>query len=338
MDREKLYVGIDLHKRSFSYVVLDGQGNEVSSGRLSTEESSVSEFAMSLDSRHAVVVEPLTSSWWFIGLVGQQAGSVHLANARRVRLIAESRCKTDRSDARVLADLLRVGYLPEVYQPDGELVRWRQLISHHRRLVCHRTQVRNQVLAVLGREGVVIGTSDPFGRRGRAEMARASVSDQTREVVDQLLKQEELLTVQLKTIGQRIGVVAQEDAICQLLMTVDGVGMITAVALRAFVGQIERFETAKEFGAYLGLVPRVHQSGALVHGGGITKQGPSVLRWLLVQSVPHAVRHTPYLKKLYTRVLYRSSTGTAKVAVAHAVARIIWHVWTERRPYYRTAA
>ena len=135
MTESNIFVGIDLHKRSFSFVMMDGGGAVVSRGSESTELSAVADFASRLSKRHQVVLEPLENSYWFVQQLKPYAGSVHLANSGRVRLIAESRLKNDQIDARILADLLRVGYLPEVYIPEEWIQRWRCLVSHRIRLV-----------------------------------------------------------------------------------------------------------------------------------------------------------------------------------------------------------
>ncbi len=136
MAKSNIYVGIDLHKRKFDFVMLSPSGDVVKQGSRSTDAGAVLKFASSVTPRHRVVLEPLENSYWFIDQLQPYAGSVHLANPGKVRLIAESRLKNDRIDARILADLLRAGYLPEVYIPDDEIQKWRCLIQHRIRWTC----------------------------------------------------------------------------------------------------------------------------------------------------------------------------------------------------------
>lgn len=335
MNGSNIYVGIDLHKRSFTFVMLDADGRRQAQGSCSTEVGAVSDFAARLDRRHQVVLEPLASSFWFIEQVRPYSGSIQLANPYKVRLIAQSRLKNDRIDAWILADLLRVGYLPTVYIPAEEVIEWRRLISHHIRLVHDRTQLRNRILGMIDREGLRTSATDAFGKHGREELDQLPLSALTRRFVEEMLVHHDLLCHQLAGVDAEIKTTVDNDSICQLLQTIDGIGPFTALAVRAAVGEINRFRSPKAFAAYTGLIPSYRQSAETIHNGSITKQGVSTLRWALLQGVNHAMRRSDYLKRLYTRLCFRSSVAKARVAVAHAMARMIYHVWTEARPYYR---
>jgi len=336
MSSNSIYVGIDLHKRSFAFVMLDGDGRRLTQGSCSTEGGEVCDFARRLDRRHQVVLEPLANSFWLIEQLVPYAGGVYLANPYKVRLIAESRLKNDRIDAWILADLLRVGYLPVVYIPTAEVIGWRRLISHHIRLVRDRTHWRNRILGLIDHEGLRVTVSDAFGKRGRAEVDQLPLSPQTRRFVDDLLVSHDLVSRQLDDVDAEIEAISGSDTICRLLQTMDGIGPFTALAIRAAVGDMKRFKSPKAFAAYTGLIPSYRQSAETIHNGSITKQGVSTLRWALLQGVNHAVRHTDYLQRLYRRLCFRSSVAQARVAVAHAMARMIYHVWMEARPYYRS--
>ena len=128
MSRSSIYVGIDLHKDFFEVAMLTGDGRRISGERCRTVTEGVLDFACRLTANHHVVLEPLDNCFWFIGFLRPYAGSIHLANPYKVRLIAESRLKNDKIDANILADLLRVGYLPEVYIPSEEVLNWRTII------------------------------------------------------------------------------------------------------------------------------------------------------------------------------------------------------------------
>jgi transposase len=333
---DNIFVGVDLHKRSSWEVRLSSDGVELGHRRWSSDGEGVGGFAESLDGRHRVVVEPVENSYWFLDLVAGYAGSVHIANPARVRLIAESRLKNDRMDARILADLLRVGYLPEVYIPGEEVQSWLRLISCRVSVVRDRTRLKNRIIGLISREGFILKSSDAFGRRGRRELSELPLSSSLRCLVDSQLAVVDVLTEQLKGLDDQIEAIACGDLITCRLRTIDGLGAFSALAIRAVVDRMERFRSAKAFASYTGLVPSYRQSGEVCHTGCITKQGSRLLRWVLIQAVPHAMRHNEYLKHLYGRLCFRSSVSRARVAVAHALARIIYHVWTEERSYYRT--
>lgn len=335
MSKDKVYVGIDLHKRSFSFVMLSVSGETLGEGKRATTCEAVCDFAGCLDHRHEVTLEPLENGYWFMDQLRPSVGSLHLANSGKVRLIAQSRLKNDRIDARILADLLRVGYLPEVYVPTYTLRQWRSLVSPRIRLVRDRTRLKNRILGLINREGHRLTATDPFGKRGRQQLDTLALSPALRSMVDDHLTHLDLLTAQIAQVDDQMSPLAASDPIVSVLTTIDGIGAFTGVAIRAIVGDMARFRSVKAFAAYTGLIPGYRHSADTVRNGPITKQGNSTLRWLLMQAVPHAMRHCDYLKRLYYRVCFRSSVGKARVAVAHALARIIYHVWTEARPYYR---
>lgn len=335
MGSDNIYVGVDLHKRQFYEVRLASDGEVIRRRRWSTEMDQVSAFAESLDRHHRLVVEPVENSYWFLEQVAGYAGSVHIANTCRVRLIAESRLKSDRIDAHTLADLLRVGYLPEVYLPCPEMQAVRRLISSRVSLVRDRTRLKNRISGLVAREGYRVRASDPFGRSGRRELASMPLSTPLRRLVDGQLAIVDVLTTQVSRLDAEIEAIASSDPITRRLRTIDGLGAFSALAVRAMVDQMERFRSVKAFASYTGLIPGYRQSGDSYHPGGITKQGSRLLRWVLIQAVPHVIRHNSRLRKLYTRLCYRSSVGRARVAVAHGLAKIIYHVWTQDRCYYR---
>ncbi|MFQ6008004.1 MAG: transposase, partial [Candidatus Zixiibacteriota bacterium] len=169
----------------------------------------------------------------------------------------------------------------------------------------------------------------------RQQLDALELSPSLRAMVDDHLTHLDVLIVQIEQLDKKISQIADSDEIVRLLTTIDGIGEFTGVAIRAIVGEMTRFRSMKAFEAYTGLIPWYRCSAETIRNGSITKQGNSTLRWLLLQAVPHAIRHSDYLKRLYYRICLRSSVGKAKVAVAHALARIIYHVWTEARPYYR---
>jgi len=336
MSSNNIYVGIDLHKRSFSFVMLNSVGSRLKEGRYEVELGAVRAFASGLDARHHVALEPLNNSYWFLDQLRPYVGHIHLANPYKVRLIAESRLKNDRIDAWVLADLLRVGYLPTVYIPSPEVMVWRRLVANHIRLVRDRTRWRNRILDLVAGEGLRITVKDAFGKRGRMELDQLPLSSQSRQFVDDMLVSHDLLTSQLERVDTEIERVNDGDPICTLLRTIDGIASFTALAVRATVGEMSRFRSPKAFGSYTGLVPGYRQSGDKTYNGSITKQGASLLRWVLLQGVNHFKRKNERLERLYQRLCFRGSVAKARVAVAHAMARIIYHVWTEARPYYRS--
>lgn len=257
-----------------------------------------------------------------------------MSNPLRTRAIADAKIKTDKVDARVLAQLLAADFIPEVWVPDAATRALRRRIAHRRALVQQRTRLRNQIHAALIRELLSPAFSDLFGRAGRQWLATVALSAEERLQVDSDLRLHDVLETE---IAQSEGALAEaalasEDA--RLLMTISGVGPVTALALCALIGPIARFVRPNKLVGYLGLDPRVRQSGERsAWTGHISRQGQAHARGLLVEAALGAVDSAGPLRAFYLRVRARRGPQVAAVAAARKLAVIMWHLLTKRREY-----
>lgn len=333
---ERYYVGVDLHKRSFHYSILSQSGRVVHSSRGRCDTAGISDFYQHLSPSHHLVVEPVANVYWFLDQVSSCVGSIHLAHPLKVRLIAQSRIKTDRYDARVLADLLRVGYLPEAYMAPPDIQDLRSLVSHRHQLVADRTRTKNRILFQFTRHGIQFELADSFGKKGRAMMQAVTLPVVTRYRVDEHLESLDRIEVKIKNVDSKLSELMVDDPVVPLLTTIPGVGTINAITIRAITGDIDRFTNVKAYSSFTGLIPASRQSGDHTPSVGITYQGSKVLRSALVQSAPIFMQKDAEAKRLHTRLFYSSgSAKKARIAVAHRLARVIYHVWTEQRPYWQ---
>lgn len=333
----KYFVGVDLHKQTFDFVEMDEAGSVLRRGKRKVDEGTVSDFASQLSGNHHLVVEPLVNTHWFLDQVTPFAGSVHIAHPYKVRLIAQSRTKSDRYDATVLADLLRVGYLPEAYNPPREILEIRRLVAHRVRLVRDSSRVKNRVLHLFASAGVQIPYRDSFCKRGRELMDSTELDAGIRFQVDDLLADLDFIQARIGEVEKRLRMIEVPGDSQELLQSIPGIQFITAISLIGVVGDITRFRSTRAFARFTGLTPGYRDSGATQRSTGITHEGSGLLRWLLLQAEHHDRRRCRHATALYQRVAFRSSVQKAKVAVAHRLARVIYHVWTEQRPFYATA-
>ena len=328
------YVGVDLHKRSYHFSILDEEGLVVRRGNGRCDGEGINHLLRHISKQHHLVVEPVTNVYWFLDQVKECSGSVHLAHPLKVRLIAASRIKSDHYDSRVLADLLRVGYLPEAYVASPEIQDLRSLVHHRQQLVVDRTRTKNRIQNQFARHGILFSGTDPFGRRGRQQMEEADLDPITRYRVQEMLETLDGLTEKIERAERHLAEMTAGDVAVDLLQTIPGIGFVTAVAIRAITGDIDRFGDVKAYGAFTGLIPASRQSGDHDPAAGITHQGSTLLRTLLVQAAPKFMRYDRASMKLYTRLCYQGAAQKARVAVAHRLARIVYHVWKERRPFF----
>ena len=291
------------------------------------------EFALLTTRNDALVLEVTTNTWYAVDVLEQYVGRVVVANPYKTRLIAEAHIKNDKVDALALARLLSAGFICEVWVPNAETRQWRILAQHRATLQRHCTQVKNRLHSLRQRHNLHCPTTSLFSRAGR-QWLRAQAWPVTEALaVRQDLAQLELLEAQLHEVDQQIASLAAQDARIARLLQINGIGVVTAFAILAVIGDIRRFPAARKLTSYVGLVPRQHQSGQRGYFGHITKAGASLLRWLLVEAAQAAVRWDPHWQAVHARIARRRGAAIATVAVARKLLVVIWHMLTEATNY-----
>ena len=304
------YLGIDVHKRESQVAVIDDDGAVAHEQRL--ENTALGELAEQYVGSKAAI--EATGNYFTIYDTLDEHLDVTLVNPSKTRLIAEAKVKTDRVDAKRLAQLLRADMLAESYVPPDEIRERRTLVRGRKQLVEERTDLKNRVHSLLDQQGVTFD-GDLFGVGGRDFLDDLSVDVVGRALLDAYLGAIDELTAQIRTLDQVIVERAGELEETQLLMSIPGVSYYSSLLITAEIGEIERFDSHKQLVSYAGLDPMVHQSGETEVRGGITKEGSAPLRWILVQCVNVAIRcKDEYLYSFYTRLKQRKSHGVALVA------------------------
>jgi transposase len=328
-------IGMDVH-RDFCEIAIAEDGSVRAAGRVATDPEALELMAQSLVSTDEVAIEATANAVAIARILEPHVRRVVLANPKAVREKSR-RAKTDRIDAKVLARLLAVGFLDEVWTPDDKTQTRRRLITRRCALVRARTRAKNQVHAVLARNLLERPPmTDMFGRKGRiwlAEQAERLPLDEQLSV-DAGLRQVDFLNGEVDQIDQILGADAITDPDALRLMTLPGVNMVTAIALLAAIGDIKRFPTARQLVAYLGLDPRVRQSGnEPARHGRISKQGAGEIRGLLVEAAWHAARTPGPLHGFHERLSVRRGSKIATVATARKMVVIAWHLLSRGQEY-----
>jgi transposase len=305
-------------------------------GRVASEPEALELLARSLGPDDEVAIEATANAVAVARIIEPHVRRVVLANPRAVREKSR-RAKTDRIDAKVLAQLLAVGYLDEVWTPDDRTQTRRRLITRRCALVRARTRAKNQVHAVLQRN--LLGrppVTDLFGRKGRAWLAEQVVGLPLDErlSVDAGVRQVDFLAGEIEQLDRIVGADALSDPDALRLMTLPGVSVVTAIALLAAIGDIRRFATPRQLVAYLGLDPRVRQSGSEpAKHGRISKQGAAEVRSLLVEAGWQTTRTPGPLRAFHERIAERRGRKIATVATARKLVVIAWHLLSRGEEY-----
>ncbi len=327
-------VALDVHQ-SFCEVAICEGGETRSAGRVVTGRCELELFAQSLDPRDRVVMEATGPAFEIARILEPHVAEVIVVNAAEVRAISHAKVKSDRFDARTLARLLDAGMLDSVWVPSAEIGALRRRVARRAALVRQRTRAKNEVHAALSRS--LLGkspASDLFGRGGRKWLAAQPLAEHESETVSGCLRQIEFLDSEIEAIDRKLAEWALDSAEARRLMTIPGIGVGSAVALMAAIGEVSRFACARELVGYLGLDPTVRQSGdqAPRHGR-ISKRGNAQARSVLVEAAWVAVRSPGPLRAFGERIRARRGGQVAAVAVARKITTIAWHLLTKEQDY-----
>ncbi len=327
-------IGLDVH-RDFCQVAIADGGRARSAGRIATTPEQLVLFAQSLASTDRVVLEATGNALAIARILEPHVAEVVLAHANQVRAISHARVKTDKVDAKVLADLLAAGLIPAVWIGDERVRMLRRLVSRRRGLVKRRTQIKNEISAVLHRNlSAGNPASDPFGKKGRAWIAARQLPVDERLNVDGCLRQLDFLGGELAQIDEIIAQHALGDEDVRRLMTIPGIDIVTAATLAAVIGDVRRFPTSRQLVGYLGLHPTIRQSGSgPARHGRLSKEGSAAARHVLVEAAWSAAKSPGPLRAFAQRTAAKRGRHVATVAVARKLAVLAWHLLTRGEDY-----
>ena len=259
---------------------------------------------------------------------------VVIANPLQVKAIAHARVKTDKVDAKILAQLHAAGFLPEVWAADDETLALRRLVSERAAVVRSIRRSKSRVQAVLHANLIPKYAGHLFGKGGRRWLAKAPLPKTERDLLERHLDELDWLAGRLETLERDLIHISLDDPQMRKLMAVAGISSVIATAVIASIGDISRFATPGKLASYFGLTPRVRQSGTreAIHGR-ITKQGNATARTMLVEAAWGAASVPGPLRAFFLRIKDRKGANVAAVATARKIATLIWHLLTKDAPY-----
>ena len=329
-----LHVGIDAHKKYSQVSVKDQQGQTMDERRLwHDDKEGMRRYFSELPGPKAAVLEATRNWYWIYDLLEECFDTVKLSHPAKTKLIAEAKVKTDKIDARVLAELLRTGFLPEAYVPSRELREQRELHRFRVCLVCLRTKLKNRVHAVLAKLGIDQPRSDLFGAGGRQFLEALELDETYAEEVKSCVRLIDAIEGEVKMCLKAIRKNLRQDERAKLLMSVPGIGEIFAYLVLCEIGRIERFVSVKHFVSYSALAPTTRQSAGHVWHGHVGRQGNLFLKWAFVEAANIAKDKDPALGALFESLSRAKGESKAKVAVARKIAIAVYHILRTGEPY-----
>jgi transposase len=326
--------GLDVH-RDFCEVAIAEGGAIRSAGRIATRVVSLEVFADSLLPTDVVALEATSGAEKIVSVLQTRGVRVIVANTRRLKSITQAKAKTDRLDARTLARLLMSGLLAEVWTPDERTRTLRRLTNRRERIVRARSRAKNEAHGVLARNLCERPpVTDAFGKAGRRWFATLQLPVDERLTLDGCLRQVEFLDAEVVALDREIAKYALSWPEVLRLMSVPGVNVNTAATFMAAVGDIRRFASPRKLVSYLGLDPRVHQSGSTpARHGRISKEGPSETRHMLGEAAWKVTLTPGPMRAFFERIRARRGSQVAATATARKLVVLFWHMLTREEDY-----
>lgn len=335
------YVGIDLHKRESQICVLSGATGEFVEKRVATDRAKFSEWLPKLAPAGCkVLLEASTESAWAAPAIEALGYEVIVADPNYAPMYGKSstrrkRIKTDRRDARALAEACRSGTYRLAHRSSDKARNRRNLLTAREQIVGMRTGCIVTVRSLLRQHGFAVakGAAEGFATRVR----KLSLPHELATAVNALLVSFDVLSAQVDAMDAQLKAIVDADPELRRLTTAFGVGPVVAVAFHAAIDGPSRFKNAHKVEAYLGLVPGENSSGDGQHRTSITKMGSSSVRWLLVQSALTIMRsgrsRVPGLYAWAHGIASRRGSKVARVALARRMAGILFAMLRDQRNF-----
>jgi transposase len=317
------HIGIDLHREFIVMAAVRDNGEIMEPVKIACQDTNaILDVLRSLVPFRAVIEASGTYRWLYDLL--RPHGTILLAHPLRLRAMIQRRSKTDKLDSQLLANLLRINQIPLAYVPPEPYQRLRDLVRCRARLGQDRARAKIKLRDMLARQNLQAPCKTPFGKRGLAWFRGHDFGLVGNMLRDELLARLEHYDRQIAVFDEQLARWQPDFPQTAALTDIHGIGLYSALLVVAELGEVERFRTAKQVGAYAGLTSRVHQSGGHCYQGSITRQGSPWLRWILVEAAMKTIRADAALKNFYQRVRKRSSAKIARVAAARKLAEICW--------------
>ena len=328
------YTGIDLHKKTSFITTIDNSGKVVFRRNFANQQEQILDYFINLDAPTKIVIEAMCSWHWLYDLLTAHHLNVVISNPLKTKAIASAKIKNDKVDSHMLAQLLRAELIATVHVCSLKTRKLKELLRHRRRLVADATRMKNRIHMLLMKNNITVPVSDLFGAKGMKYLKEIDLPIYHRQQLRSYLTLYGQLTKQIQPLTKRIGRLAKKDPMAQLLMTIPGIGPLTAMYIKAEIEDISRFPSYRNLASYAGLVPCLDASADKSRTGRITKQGSPYLRTALVE----AAQIIPRMKKTRLNVFFRkrivrAGYQKAIVATAHKMLQVVYYVLKNQTPY-----
>jgi transposase len=330
-------VGLDVSQKTTAICVVDAEGRRVWRGTSPTDPDPISQLIFKHAGADAKLgVETGAMTPWLVHGLRAAGLDVAVLDARRVKAALQMRLnKTDQNDAEGLAQVVRTGWYRSVHVKSLDAQQARSLLGARAQLVGMRTRLSNMVRGVLKTFGLLPG-ADRGLRFDRRVEAMIEDTPEVALIVRPLLATWRHLREQIAVFDTAVQRRVKADTTCRLLMTVPGIGALSALAFVSTIEDPARFSRSRSVGAHLGLTPRRYQSGEIDRSGRISGCGDALARTLMYEAaivILHRVKRALHLKDWALAIAERAGPGKARVALARKLSVILHSVWRSGEPF-----
>lgn len=326
---QEAYIGLDTHKETIHGTAVDKNGDEICSYSFPNGKDALKEFLKAFPVWNASIAMEACGIWRGCYKILRELGyKVKLANPLKCHELAGCK-KTDKVDSKILADLLRTGYLPETYIPSDEIMALRDLTRHKCHLTRLKVKIMNKIKAYLLREGIPY-ESKIWNEKG-IEWLKSLNNDQ----LNDFIKLFEITWNQEKITTKKISNLSRMKVETSLLSSIPGIGDFGSALIYAEIGDIDRFPTAKHLNAYAGVAPGIYQSGSKSRMT-TRKQVDYWLKWIIMECAGRAATNEKRFQKYYFVLKSKKGWKTARKALARKMLSIAWHILKDKVPYHES--
>ncbi|HEX6393424.1 MAG TPA: IS110 family transposase [Acidimicrobiales bacterium] len=327
MEREQQYVGIDLHRRRSVIVRMNDAGDVLNVLKIDNDPVALSMAVAEAGPDPEVVLEACYGWYWAADLLQAEGARVHLVDPLGLHWDTR-RVKNDVKDATELANRLRRNDVPEAWIAPPEVRELRELVRYRAKLVALRTSAKAQVHAVMAKLGILPPIGDMFGPAGQSLLDDMDFPGPYGLRVESLRDLLEIYDRELAMVEREIHSWLKDGRGYNAIQALCGIGPITAAILVAEIGDVHRFASARHLCSWAGMTPKLHESDTTSNRGRITKQGSTIVRWAVVESVARYHGGAP-IAPTYRRIAERRGgkvgNKIAKVAAARKLLKLVYY-------------
>lgn len=329
MNKYEYHLGIDFHRRTSFWTVLDNERNIVYRKNLPTSEAGINQGLREMNINPGKIqscIEPVSGWGWYGDLLEEKGLAVHLVNPYQSKLIATSKLKNDKVDSKILAEMMRSDFLPTAYRAPKETRELRDFMRGRAFLVRMRVRMRNRIHQILGKHGIICPWTDLFGKSGQEWLRSQSFGEPYDTELKSLILFWREFSLHIAERDRKCAELLKSSEELQILSSIPGIGSITALTMMAEIGDYRRFKTPEQLASFAGLVSSSYSSGATYRFGHITHRGSVWLRTALVESTGKVSKKWGRLYEFYTNLRSRKGNKIARVALARKILVLSWYL------------